>query len=124
MKSITTQFGSFALSFSYDEESAKPLAAKLMEEAIANAVKSAICAAKKGIREEIADREAASEEEILARFPAIARAVKVSEPKLAPWVSATAEKERATKRLAIEGLRAAGILDAEGYAKAIALLED
>lgn len=71
-----TQFGKFDFTFAY-EATAEQMQV-LAEEAIANSIKSAICAAEKGKRDCIADREKASMEDIKARFPSKVRGVTVS----------------------------------------------
>lgn len=81
-----SQFGRFDIAFEYEAtaEQMKVLA----EEAIANSVKSAICAAEKGKRGSIDDREKASEDDIRSRFPTEVRKVKVALVEITPHIAA------------------------------------
>lgn len=70
-----TQFGKHDFTFEYEATSDQ--LAMLAEEAIANSVKSAICAGVKGKYAAIDDRKSASASDITLRFPSEVRGVKV-----------------------------------------------
>ena len=78
-----TRFGKHTITFAYDATTDQLVA--LGEEALANGIKSGICAAVKGKRSAIDDREAASALDIRDRFPSEVRDIKVELVDVGEW---------------------------------------
>ena len=112
-----TRFGKHSFSFSYE---ASPEQMRLLaEEAIANGIKSAICAAVKGKRAAIDDREKASAEQLVERFPTEVRDVKVAlSGDVGAWVPSAPKDPVAALQAAVKS----GSLSAEQIAELKALL--
>ena len=112
-----TRFGKHQFSFSYEATPEQMQA--LAEEAIANGIKSAICAGIKGKRAAIDDRDKASAEQLVERFPTEVRDVKVA---LAGNVGAWTPSAPKDPVAALQAAVTSGSLTADQIAELKALL--